>query len=54
MYVMTRTQDRVTIAVTPEIHEKLAKIGKFGESMNDVITRVLADYKKSGGGRISE
>jgi predicted CopG family antitoxin len=48
---MTRTQDKVTIAVTPENHAKLSKLGKFGESMNDVITRVLADYKKSNGGR---
>jgi predicted CopG family antitoxin len=51
---MVRNQDRVTIAVTPENHEKLAKLGRFGESMNDVITRILAEYKKSGGGRISQ
>jgi predicted CopG family antitoxin len=54
MYVMTKTQERITIAVTPENHEKLAKIGKFGESMNDVITRILVEYKKSGGGRIGQ
>ena len=54
MCVMTRSLDRVTIAITLENHQKLAKLGKFGESMNDVITRILADYKKSGGGRIGE
>jgi predicted CopG family antitoxin len=42
---MVRKQDRVTIAVTPENHEKLAKLVKFGESMNDVITKLLAEAK---------
>lgn len=51
---MVNSQNRVTIAVTPENHEKLAKIGKYGESMNDVITRILAEYKNSARGRTNQ
>lgn len=53
MCIMVKNE-RITIAVTPDIHEKLTKLGKYGESMNDIISRIISEYKKSGGGRISQ
>jgi predicted CopG family antitoxin len=34
------------IRISKELHEELAKIGHYGDSMGDIIKRLLEDYKK--------
>lgn len=42
---MVKSQ-RITIAVTPENHEKLTKLGRYGESMNDIISRIILESSR--------
>ena len=51
--IMVKKQDdsaklkkRVTISISPETHKELSEIGKYGESMDDIIKRVLKEAKK--------
>ena len=34
------------IRISEELHEELAKIGHYGDSMGDIIKRLLDDYYK--------
>lgn len=34
------------IRISEELHEELSKMGHYGDSMGDIIRRLLDDYKK--------
>jgi predicted CopG family antitoxin len=34
------------IRISEDLHEELAKIGRYGDSMGDIIKRLLDDYKE--------
>jgi hypothetical protein len=38
--------DRVTIAISRETAERLKKLGKYGDTMDSIIHRVLDEYEK--------
>jgi predicted CopG family antitoxin len=35
------------IRIDEELHKELAKLGKYGDSMGDIIRRLLEHYKKT-------
>lgn len=37
---------RINIGVNRDVYERLAKLGKFGESYSDVINRILNELEK--------
>ena len=37
---------RVSISIGPDTHKELSELGKYGESMDDIIKRVLKEAKK--------
>ena len=41
-----KVRNRITISISPETHKELSEIGKYGESMDDIIKRVLKEAKK--------
>ena len=46
MYNMKRERKYTVIAVTPETHDRLRAIGKFGETHEELIKRILDERQQ--------
>jgi predicted CopG family antitoxin len=44
--IVTYTSQLKHITVTPDTYRKLKEVGKFGESYNDVIVRLLKEQER--------
>lgn len=40
------TKERKTISISEDTHLKLSKLGTWGESMDDIINRLIARYNQ--------
>ena len=40
-------EDFTTIRIAKETHKKLVAVGEYGDSMDDIINRLIETYKKS-------
>ena len=39
-------KERKSISISETTHSKLVKLGKYGESMDDIITRLIEGYRE--------
>ena len=51
--IMVKKQDdsaklrkRMTISISPETHRRLSEKGKYGESMDDILQRLILEAEK--------
>jgi predicted CopG family antitoxin len=42
---------RITMSVSRDIYNRITKYGKFGDSFNDVLVRILDELETKGGGK---
>jgi predicted CopG family antitoxin len=46
MNMVNQLHERTTITISKETYEKLRKLGVYGDSMDDVVNRVLQQVKE--------
>jgi predicted CopG family antitoxin len=44
MVKQKRFEGTTTIRITDEVHDKLAQVGKWGESLSDIIDRLIQEH----------
>ena len=41
-----KLRKRMTISISPETHRRLSEMGKYGESMDDILQRLILEAEK--------
>jgi predicted CopG family antitoxin len=44
MVKQKRFEGTTTIRITDEVHDKLAQVGRWGESLSDIIDRLIKEH----------